>query len=67
MDFDSSFMLPELRPPKDIQAQVYGGRIKSIYVNVEFEDVNYALLAGNTYNEVGKLLEDPIDSFLVGF
>ena len=66
MDFDSTLMLTELGPPKDIQAQRYGRGIESIDVTVKLEDVRSTLTSGLTDEVIGILLEDVIVTIGVG-
>lgn len=55
-------MLPEFRPPEDIQTKVYGGGIKGIdiTVNLHLKAIFVAALTGFCNQDVSKLLVDAI-------
>ncbi len=65
--FDSSFPLTKFRPPKDIQTESDGRRIKSVDVAAKFENMVYSLCSSYAYHIVCKLLEDFAVSILIGF
>ena len=64
--FHAAFPFAELGPPEDRQAKRYRGRIESIDVPVQLEDVVYPLSAGLVHHVESEVLEDPIVPVLVG-
>lgn len=66
VDFDSTFRSSEPCPLEHAEAQVDGGRVESIDIAFEFEDVGDSFPSRLVYHVVGEVLEDAAVSALIG-
>ena len=67
VDFYATFLPSELGPPKHLQTQVNGSRVKSIDLPTEFENVGCTFTLSFIHQKVSILFKNMIISLLVGF
>ena len=67
MDFYPAFLLPELRPAEDCEAEFDGGRVEGIDRSAKVEYRRIIQIASEFHHVVGILFEDAIVPVLVRF